>query len=73
MRPVNFGQMWYWPNQVWPNAVTAGKMGGEGGMEKNETKGWVSQFCPATPSHKHGLCPPFAFQQVERWGLGFRV
>ena len=21
MRPVNFGQMWYWPNSVWPNAV----------------------------------------------------
>ena len=21
MRPVNFGQMWYWPNQVWPNSA----------------------------------------------------
>ena len=21
MRPVKFGQMWYWPNSVWPNAA----------------------------------------------------
>ena len=25
MRPINFGHMWYWPNSVWPNAVTAKK------------------------------------------------
>ena len=24
MQPVNFGQMWYWPNSVWPNAAKSG-------------------------------------------------
>ena len=42
----------------------------------NKTTGWwQKQYCPclcegvasrrpATPSHKHGLCPPFGFQQA---------
>ena len=53
------------------------KAGGENGRAwgKNETKGWDSQYSPclcegvagrrpATPSHKHGLCPRFGFQQA---------
>ena len=24
---------------------------------------------PATPSHKHSLCPPFGFQQVFMWSI----
>ena len=48
--------------------------------EKNETQGWDSQYSPclcegvagrrpATPSHKHGLCPPFGFQQAFMWSI----
>ena len=52
-------------------------------IRKNETKEWDSQYSPclcegvagrrpATPSHKHGLCPPFGFQQAFMWSIAGR-
>ena len=52
-------------------------------IRKNETKGWDSQYSPclcegvagrrpATPSHKHGSCPPFGFQQAFMWSIAGR-
>ena len=52
-------------------------------IRKNETKGWDSQYSPclcegvagrrpATPSHKHGLCPPFGFQHTFMWSIAGR-
>ena len=52
-------------------------------IRKNETKGWDSQYSPclcegvagrrpATPSHKHGLCPLFGFQQAFMWNIAGR-
>ena len=52
-------------------------------IRKNETKGWDSQCSPCLcegvagrrrvmSAHKHGLCPPFGFQQAFMWSIAGR-
>ena len=60
---TKFGQDQVWPDQVWPRPSLAKTKFGQDQVRDNQ---YSPCFCegvagrrPATPSHKHGLCPPF--------------
>ena len=65
---TKFGQDQVWPDQVWPRPNLA------------RPSEYSPCFCegvagrrPATPSHKHGLCPPFGFQRAFMWSIAGRT